>query len=118
MNVSRGNIPKWATTSRSSGWIAQASSSAVAGCMTEWLRRNVREEDFVLMKAEVEAVEEILKGRAIALVDELFLECGNQWQKGRSNQNRRAYWECLALCGNLRDDGVAAHLWRDTDFLN
>lgn len=77
--------------------------------MSEWLTKNVREEEFVVMKAEAEVVEEILRNKAISLVDELFLECKNQWQG--DNKSRRAYWQCLALYGRLRDEGVAVHQW-------
>ncbi|KAM7514507.1 hypothetical protein LguiA_004090 [Lonicera macranthoides] len=80
------------------------------GGMSEWLRKNVREEEYVVMKAEAEVVEEMLSNKAIGLVDELFLECGIKGkQKGR--KSRRAYWECLALYGMLRDEGVAVHQW-------
>ncbi|KAM0952552.1 hypothetical protein DsansV1_C02g0014221 [Dioscorea sansibarensis] len=71
----------------------------------QWLESNVKEEEYVVMKAEAAVVEEMLKGKAVRLVDELFLECKNtQWGRGR-----RAYWECLALYGKLRDQGVAVH---------
>lgn len=75
------------------------------GGMSEWLRGNVREEEYVVMKAEAEVVEEMVRSRAIRLVDELFLEC-----KPRGS-GRRAYWECLALYGRLRDEGIAVHQW-------
>ncbi|XP_057975961.1 uncharacterized protein LOC131163383 [Malania oleifera] len=82
--------------------------------VSDWLRKNVREEEFVVMKAEAEAVEEMIEGKTICLVDELFLECVNQWD-GRVNKktkkSKRAYWECLALYGRLRDEGVAVHQW-------
>ncbi|KAM0952551.1 hypothetical protein DsansV1_C02g0014211 [Dioscorea sansibarensis] len=82
-----------------------AGKGAVA--VAKWLENNVKEEEYVVMKAEAEVVEEMLKGQAVKLVDELFLECKNtQWRKGR-----RAYWECLALYGKLRDQGVAVHQW-------
>ncbi|PKA52962.1 hypothetical protein AXF42_Ash001943 [Apostasia shenzhenica] len=88
--------------------------AADGGGISDWLRRNVREEDYVVMKAEAEAVEEMVKGRAIGLVDELFLECRNQWQKEKGGvKSWRAYWECLALYGKLRDEGVAVHQWWD-----
>ncbi|KAJ4817572.1 hypothetical protein LUZ62_030138 [Rhynchospora pubera] len=77
--------------------------------MSDWLRVNVKKEDYVVMKAEAGAVEEMLQGKAIGLVDELFLECKNQWFKGK--KSKRAYWECLALYGRLRDEGVAVHQW-------
>ncbi|XP_068644029.1 uncharacterized protein [Aristolochia californica] len=80
--------------------------------MSEWLQRNVREEEYVVMQAEAEVVEEMVKSKAISLVDELFLECEHQGQKGkRKTKSRRAYWECLALYGKLRDEGVAVHQW-------
>ncbi|KAK1303067.1 hypothetical protein QJS10_CPB12g01417 [Acorus calamus] len=71
--------------------------------IAEWMGRNLRQEEYVVMKAEAEVVEEIVRGKVIGLVDELFLEC-----KGGGN---RVYWECLALYGRLRDEGVAVHQW-------
>ncbi|KAE8056963.1 hypothetical protein FH972_013692 [Carpinus fangiana] len=84
--------------------------------MSDWLRRNVKDEEYVVMKAEAEVVEEMVKSKAIGLVDELFLECKPQGHCGRKKGNnhyggRRAYWECLALYGRLRDEGVAVHQW-------
>ncbi|KAK4747501.1 hypothetical protein SAY87_014087 [Trapa incisa] len=73
--------------------------------MSEWLRGNVREEEYVVMKAEAEVVEEMVRSRTIRLVDELFLEC-----KPRGS-GKRAYWECLALYGRIRDEGIAVHQW-------
>lgn len=84
-------------------------ADADAQGMSDWLRTNVKKEDYVVMKAEAGAVEEMLQGKAIALVDELFLECKNQWFKGK--KSKRAYWECLAIYGRLRDEGVAVHQW-------
>ncbi|KAK8967480.1 hypothetical protein KSP40_PGU015089 [Platanthera guangdongensis] len=89
-------------------------SPVASGGVTEWMWQNVGEEEYVVMKAEADAVEEMVKGGAIGLVDELFLECPNQWQKGKGGKkSRRAYWECLALYGKLRDEGVAVHQWWD-----
>ncbi|GFZ10264.1 hypothetical protein Acr_21g0008630 [Actinidia rufa] len=79
--------------------------------MGDWLRRNVREEEYVVMKAEAEVVEEMVRSGVQGLVDELFLECKHQGLKGKSKKSRRAYWECLALYGRLRDEGVAVHQW-------
>ncbi|KAG9450803.1 hypothetical protein H6P81_010768 [Aristolochia fimbriata] len=82
--------------------------------MSEWLRRNVREEEYVVMQAEAEVVEEMVESKAIRLVDELFLECEHEGQKGgkgRKKKSRRPYWECLSLYGKLRDEGVAVHQW-------
>ncbi|OUZ99786.1 hypothetical protein BVC80_9065g61 [Macleaya cordata] len=79
--------------------------------ISDWLRKNVKEEEYVVMKAEAEVVEEMVNNKAINLVDELFLECKHQGQSGRKNKSRRAYWECLALYGRLTDEGVAVHQW-------
>ncbi|CAL9752897.1 unnamed protein product [Musa acuminata subsp. burmannicoides] len=85
--------------------------------LAEWLERNVKEEEYVVVKAEASAVEEAVAEGAIGLVDELFLECDHQlWEdddtkKGETRAGRRAYWECLALYGKLRDAGVAVHQW-------
>ncbi|KAL5846974.1 hypothetical protein ACOSQ3_010498 [Xanthoceras sorbifolium] len=74
--------------------------------MSNWLRNNVKDEEYVVMKAEAEVVAEMMKSTAIRLVDELFLEC-----KPKGNGRRMVYWECLALYGRLRDEGVAVHQW-------
>ncbi|XP_050378527.1 uncharacterized protein LOC126795823 [Argentina anserina] len=80
--------------------------------MSEWLDKNVKEEEYVVMKAEAEVVEEMMQSKVINLVDELFLECKPQGHNGRGNvSTRRAYWQCLALYGQLRDEGVAVHQW-------
>ena len=85
--------------------------------MSEWLRENVKEEEYVVMKAETEVVEEMVKSKAIGLVDELFLECKPQSLNNRKsnigmgNGGKRPYWECLALYGQLRDEAVAVHQW-------
>ncbi|KAI9106793.1 hypothetical protein K1719_022321 [Acacia pycnantha] len=79
--------------------------------MADWLKRNVREEEYVVMKAEAEVVEEMMRSKTIGLVDELFLECKPQLGKKDERKSRRAYWECLALYGKLRDEGVAVHQW-------
>ncbi|XP_075492641.1 uncharacterized protein LOC142530712 [Primulina tabacum] len=81
--------------------------------VSAWLTKNVRQKDYVVMKAEAEAVEEMLKDKTISLVDELFLECKNQWQHGNNKNkgSKRAYWQCLALYGKVRDEGIAVHQW-------
>ncbi|GAU43482.1 hypothetical protein TSUD_244040 [Trifolium subterraneum] len=87
-------------------------SSATQVEMSDWLTKNVKDEEYVVMKAEAEVVEEMMRSKAIRLVDELFLECkphGLNLKQG--TRGRRAYWECLALYGKLRDEGVAVHQW-------
>ncbi|KAJ9174934.1 hypothetical protein P3X46_013528 [Hevea brasiliensis] len=81
--------------------------------VSNWLLKNVRQDEFVVMKAEAEVVEEMTRKRTIDLVDELFLQCQNQWQNGEEKKSKRAYWECLALYGRLRDQGIAVHQWWD-----
>lgn len=84
----------------------------------EWLSKNVKEEDYVVMKAEAEVVEEMIKKKAICLVDELFLHCRNQLEEvdndddeEENGSQKRAYWQCLTLYGKLIDEGVAVHQW-------
>ena len=90
--------------------VAEESSEPQVG-VSDWLNKNVKEEEYVVMKAEADVAEEMISSRAITLVDELFLECKHQWQKGKKNKGKRAYWECLSLYGRLRDEGVAVHQW-------
>ncbi|KAG8368613.1 hypothetical protein BUALT_Bualt15G0063600 [Buddleja alternifolia] len=81
--------------------------------VSSWITKNVRRDDYVVMKAEAEVVEEMLKDKSLCLVDELFLECKNQWEDGEEEENgsKRAYWQCLELYGKVRDEGVAVHQW-------
>ncbi|OAY39520.1 uncharacterized protein LOC110624271 [Manihot esculenta] len=79
--------------------------------VSDWLMKNVKQDEFVVMKAEAEVVEEMIRRKTIDLVDELFLECENQWHNGEEKRSKRAYWECLALYGRLRDKGIAVHQW-------
>ncbi|CAA2965132.1 Hypothetical predicted protein [Olea europaea subsp. europaea] len=90
----------------------ESSSPQEIGIST-WLRKNVKNDDYVVMKAEAQVVEEMLKEKTICLVDELFLECKNQWQQESEEENgsKRAYWQCLALYGKLKEEGVAVHQW-------
>ncbi|KAJ6691110.1 hypothetical protein OIU74_015742 [Salix koriyanagi] len=81
--------------------------------VSNWLMKNVREGEFVVMKAEAEVAEEMMMRKTIGLVDELFIECNNQGQKGKREKSWRAYWECVALYGRLRDEGDAVHPWWD-----
>ncbi|XP_020575715.1 uncharacterized protein LOC110021527 [Phalaenopsis equestris] len=90
-----------------------------SGDVGEWLRSSVRKE-YVVVKAEAEVVEELVKGEAFELVDELFLECRSDWKNGEVEEEleeeegkwtKRANWECLALFDKLRQSGVAVHPW-------
>ncbi|KAF3665920.1 hypothetical protein P3S67_012118 [Capsicum chacoense] len=91
--------------------VAKEANAPLIG-MSDWLEKNVKENEYVVMKAEAEVVEEMVRHKAIKLVDELFLECKHQGgKKGDKKKSRRAYWECLSLYGMLRDEGVAVHQW-------
>ncbi|KAK6143675.1 hypothetical protein DH2020_024023 [Rehmannia glutinosa] len=82
--------------------------------VSTWLTKKVKREDYVVMKAEAQVVEEMLKDKTLCLVDELFLECKNQWVDGEEeNGSKRAYWQCLTLYGKVRDEGIAVHQWWD-----
>ncbi|KAG6490567.1 uncharacterized protein LOC122004621 [Zingiber officinale] len=94
---------------------AEMESEGGRPSLAEWLEGNVKEEEYVVVKAEAASVEEVVAEGVIGLVDELFLECDHQMGEGEENEwrkgRRRAYWECLALYGKLRDAGVAVHQW-------
>lgn len=89
--------------------------------LAEWVKSSVMEEDFVVMKMDVEGSEfelipRLVESGAICLVDELFLECHyNRWQRCcpgvRSPKYEKSYGECLELFGRLRDNGVLVHQW-------
>ncbi|GFP99446.1 hypothetical protein PHJA_002088700 [Phtheirospermum japonicum] len=82
--------------------------------VSNWMTEKVKREDYVVMKAEAQVVEEMLKDKTLCLIDELFLECKNQWVDGEEeNGSKRAYWECLTLYGKVRDEGIAVHQWWD-----
>jgi hypothetical protein len=81
----------------------------------------VSEQDYVVMKMDVEGTELDLIPRlfdtgAICLVDEVFLECHyNRWQKccpgEQSPKYQNTYEECLELFSSLRESGVLVHQW-------
>ncbi|VVB12817.1 unnamed protein product [Arabis nemorensis] len=87
----------------------------------DWLKKNVRERDFVVMKMDVEGTEfdlipRLIKTGAICLIDELFLECHyNRWQRccpgQRSQKYNKTYNQCLELFTSLRQSGVLVHQW-------
>ncbi|XP_073312444.1 uncharacterized protein [Primulina huaijiensis] len=79
--------------------------------VSTWLTKNIERDDYVVMKAEADLVEEMLRDRTLYLVDELFLECKNQWQDEGVNGSKMAYWQCLALYGQVKDEGIAVHQW-------
>ncbi|KAJ1291922.1 hypothetical protein BS78_02G353300 [Paspalum vaginatum] len=99
-------------TAIATGTATAGARSAAAGGVGDWLEENVREEDYVVVKAGVEAAEEMLrKGAAVVRrVDELFLDC-RECDGATGDAGRRPYWQCLALYGRIRDQGIAVHQW-------
>ncbi|CAN6320327.1 unnamed protein product [Urochloa humidicola] len=89
--------------------------------LAEWLKRTASEQDYVVMKMDVEGTEfdlvpRMIETGAICLVDELFLECHyNRWQRccpgERSPKYQNTYGECLELFTSLRNSGVLVHQW-------
>ncbi|KAH1068572.1 hypothetical protein GYH30_006230 [Glycine max] len=87
----------------------------------DWLKNTVSENDFVVMKMDVEGTEfdlipRLFETRAICLVDEIFLECHyNRWQRccpgQRSPKYEKTYDQCLQLFTSLRQSGVLVHQW-------
>lgn len=73
----------------------------------DWIgKTGVRGEDYVVVKAEARVVEQMLRDKTLCIVDEVFLECDKEGRK-----RKRGYWECVALYGKLRDEGIAVHQW-------
>ncbi|KAK7293922.1 hypothetical protein RJT34_16801 [Clitoria ternatea] len=60
----------------------------------DWLRKSVKEEEYVVLKAEAEVVGEIMKSNSIRLVDELFLEC-------KPKQSNKGIVEIEGLIGSV-----------------
>ncbi|KAF3339405.1 hypothetical protein FCM35_KLT16876 [Carex littledalei] len=84
--------------------VSNRKTGAKACRVSGWLERNVKEEEFVVMKANAGIIEEMVNAKekkAIQLIDELFLEC----------DATSAYWECLAIHGKVKDEGIVVHQW-------
>jgi FkbM family methyltransferase len=88
--------------------------------IAEWIRNVAGEEDFLVVKMDVEGAEyellsKLMETGVICLVDELFLECHyNRWQHccpERTTKYIRTYQDCLSLFESLRNHGVLVHQW-------
>ncbi|KAK4431549.1 hypothetical protein Salat_0917000 [Sesamum alatum] len=87
----------------------------------DWLKRTVRERDFVVVKMDVEGteirlVEELVERGAMCLIDELFMECHfDRYVKccsgERINRFNYSYAQCYHLFLQLRNKGCAVHQW-------
>lgn len=117
-----GRIQYSPRVSQKSSWLDRCDHRAeVQGLdVSEWIRSMVREEDFLVVKMDVEGAETDLVPKmvdtgAICLVDELFLECHyNRWQRSsphRSPKYNRTYQDCVSLFRSLRRRGVLVHQW-------
>ncbi|RWW39243.1 hypothetical protein BHE74_00055446 [Ensete ventricosum] len=75
--------------------VGEAKHANVASGIAGWLSKNLREEEYVVMKAE-----EMLRERVTGLVDELcsWSARPSGTSRGRG-AGRRAYWECVAFYG-------------------
>lgn len=106
---------------QSSGMVGSDVNKIRGFDFANWLKSTVSEEDFVVMKMDVEGTEfdlipMLFKTGAICLIDEIFLECHyNRWQKccpgERSSKYVKTYGQCLKLFTSLRDSGVLVHQW-------
>ncbi|XP_030505814.2 uncharacterized protein LOC115720774 [Cannabis sativa] len=86
-----------------------------------WLKNTVTQNDFVVVKMDVEGTEfylipKLIETGAICLIDELFLECHyDRLQKCcpgvRSSKYEKTYDQCLDLFISLRKSGVLVHQW-------
>jgi len=86
----------------------------VAVDLARWLKAHARDEDFVLVKMDIEGAEMVVLPALIAsgaacLIDELYLEC----HTGDSSDiaKGRTYADCIGLLTALRGVGTASHLW-------
>ncbi|XP_010451944.1 PREDICTED: uncharacterized protein LOC104734132 [Camelina sativa] len=117
-----GRIQPVRKSSSSSGGDLAGEVNLIQGFdFADWLKNNVRDRDFVVMKMDVEGTEfdlipRLIKTGAICLIDELFLECHyNRWQRccpgQRSQKYNKTYNQCLELFTSLRQRGVLVHQW-------
>ncbi|XP_062213465.1 uncharacterized protein LOC133914365 [Phragmites australis] len=125
INAKRANGRGMGRIRPAAGATDRVSSGAVrripAFDFAAWLQRTASEQDYVVMKMDVEGTEfdlipRMLDTGAICLVDELFLECHyNRWQRccpgERSPKYRNTYGKCLDLFTSLRESGVLVHQW-------
>ncbi|GLU11935.1 hypothetical protein SLE2022_286530 [Rubroshorea leprosula] len=108
---SRGRIHPVQTSTRYVGEAGKIEGFDFA----EWLKMEVCDRDFVVMKMDVEGAEfhlipRLMETGAICMVDEVFLKCHyNRWR--RSPKYHKTYAQCLQLFASLRESGVLVHQW-------
>eukprot|EP00191_Tetraselmis_sp_GSL018_P007411 CAMPEP_0177613806 /NCGR_PEP_ID=MMETSP0419_2-20121207/22238_1 /TAXON_ID=582737 /ORGANISM="Tetraselmis sp., Strain GSL018" /LENGTH=336 /DNA_ID=CAMNT_0019110661 /DNA_START=90 /DNA_END=1097 /DNA_ORIENTATION=+ len=81
---------------------------------SQWLLQNVKPDDFVVAKLDIEGAEHellrhMIQTKTIFLLDEVFVECHwRQWSRARSDKSRE---DCVQLLKDLRDLELAVHEW-------
>eukprot|EP00249_Psilotum_nudum_P021467 c28114_g2_i1 orf=439-2334(+) len=87
---------------------------------SEWLKKTVSVDNFVVVKMDVgglefELLQQLFETGAICLIDELFLACHRNGTRkilsGTYSKHENSYGECIALYALLRHKGVVAHQW-------
>lgn len=69
-----------------------------------WMKRNLSEKDFTVVKVGFPYARRLMESGAICLVDELFVVCGH-------DHAEKAAAACVHLLKDLRNNGVFAHKW-------
>lgn len=80
---------------------------------SEWLRNNIKPQDFVVAKMDIEGMEFDLipylrTQQTLLLIDELFIECHHieMWGNGP-----KTFTECYGMLSSLQTDGIWTHEW-------
>ena len=82
----------------------------------DYLLRNVKESDFVVVKMDIEGAEydivpDLIARNATYLVDEMFMEVHTNINTCCVGRIDRSYADARKLVRLLRDYGVYAHMW-------
>eukprot|EP01018_Ginkgo_biloba_P033538 Gb_40779 [translate_table: standard] len=97
-----------ANTKNDSRKLSETQGLGIAG----WLKQCVSQDDFVVVKMAVGAMEfehvtEMIESGAICLIDELFLQC----RYSSAGKYKKSYGDCLQLFQTLRNRNVFVHQW-------
>ena len=91
-----------------------AETSVAAIDFSSWVLSHVREQDFVVLKVDIEGAEFVvlpglLETGAACLIDEIYLEC-HMRDTGEVAQ-LRSYGDCLALIRAFEGVGTPTYMW-------